>query len=59
MLKIYDMIGREAATLMNGDVKAGVVNTITFYAAKLSSGVYVNCLWAGSFIQTKKLILLR
>ena len=61
-LKVYDMLGREVATLVNGEMKAGSY-TATFNTATathvLASGVYVYRLQAGSFISTKKLILMK
>jgi len=57
-LKVFDLLGREVATLVNQEKPAGTYN-ITFDAGKLPSGVYFYRLQAGSFIETKKLILLR
>lgn len=39
-LKIYDVLGREVATLVNGELKAGVLHQATFDASKFSSGIY-------------------
>ncbi len=57
-LKVYDIIGNEVASLVNGEKPAGNYK-IEFNAAKLSSGVYYYSLSAGSFTQTKKMILLK
>ncbi len=57
-LKIYDEIGREVTTLINGNKEAGQYN-VTFNASKLASGVYFYRLRAGSFDGVKKLILLK
>lgn len=57
-LKIYDLIGKEAATLVNETIPAGE-HEVIFNANKLSSGVYFYQLKAGEFIQTKKMLLLR
>ena len=57
-LKIYDILGREVATLVNEEKTAGSY-TITFNASKLASGIYFYRLTAGSFNQTKKLVLLK
>jgi photosystem II stability/assembly factor-like uncharacterized protein len=59
-LKIYDVLGREVATLVNKEQPKGIYN-IEFDAAKyyLSSGVYFFRLQAGEFAETKKMILLR
>ncbi len=61
-LKIYDMLGREVATLVN-EIKSPGMYTATFNASNslngisLASGIYFYQLKAGSFIQTKKMIL--
>jgi poly(3-hydroxybutyrate) depolymerase len=57
-LKVYDLLGREVATLVDEYKPAGSYNA-TFYAGSLSSGVYLYKLTAGDFIQTKKLILMK
>jgi len=57
-IKVYDVSGREVATLVNEDQKAGVYRT-SFNAGKLSSGVYFYVLKAGDFRQAKKLVLLK
>jgi hypothetical protein len=57
-LKIYDLLGNEVANLVNEEQEVGFYN-IDFNAAKLSSGVYFYRLQTGSFIQTKKMILLK
>jgi hypothetical protein len=64
-LKVYDILGNEVATLVNEEQLAGSYeveyNTIgTRHASSsLPSGVYFYQLKAGSFIQTKKMILVR
>jgi len=57
-LKVFDVLGREVATLVN-EVKAPGEHVVQFEANNLSSGVYYYRLNAGSFIQTKKMILIR
>jgi hypothetical protein len=57
-LTVYDMLGREAATLVNETKAAGIYNA-AFDASGLASGVYVYQLQAGSFIQTKKMVLMK
>jgi FlgD Ig-like domain len=62
-LKIYDMLGNEIATLVNGEKPAGTYE-VEFSAksrngADLPSGVYFYRLTAGSFVQTQKMILLK
>jgi surface protein len=57
-LDVYDMTGRQVATLVNGQVAAGR-HTVNFDASRLSSGVYLYRLQAGSSIQTRKLTILK
>lgn len=57
-LKIYDILGREIKTLVNEDKPAGRYS-VTFNAGNLASGTYIYRILAGSFIQTKKLALLK
>jgi uncharacterized Ntn-hydrolase superfamily protein len=57
-LKVYDVLGNEVATLVNEEKPAGSYE-VNFNASKLSSGVYFYKLQAGSFVETKKMILLR
>lgn len=57
-LKVYDLLGREIATLVDETKLAGNY-TATFRAANLPSGVYFYRLQAGTFTQTKKLVLLK
>jgi photosystem II stability/assembly factor-like uncharacterized protein len=57
-LKVYDVLGREVATLINGRLAAGTHESI-FNASKLSSGVYFYKLQAGDFVQTKKMLLVK
>jgi len=57
-LKVYDDIGKEITTLVNEELTAGEYE-VDFDGANLSSGVYFYQLKAGSFIQTKKMILLK
>jgi carboxyl-terminal processing protease len=55
-LKVFDLLGREVATLVNEEKRAGSYE-VTFNGKNLSSGVYFYRLQAGEFVQTKKLIL--
>ncbi len=58
-LKIYDLLGREMATLVNGPMKGGVLHQVTFDAAKLASGIYFSKLVFKDEQQIKKLILMK
>ncbi|MFZ5948283.1 MAG: T9SS type A sorting domain-containing protein [Stygiobacter sp.] len=55
-LKVYDVLGKEVATLVNKRQSAGNYE-VKFDASNLSSGIYFYKLQAGNFIQTKKMIL--
>jgi hypothetical protein len=55
-LKVFDVLGREVATLVNEARPAGVY-TIRWDASSFPSGVYFYRLQAGSFVDTKKLVL--
>jgi protocatechuate 3,4-dioxygenase beta subunit len=57
-LKVYNVLGSEVATLVNGEKPAGSYN-VTFNAGNLASGVYFYQLKAGNFISTKKLMLIK
>ncbi len=57
-LKIYDLLGREVAMLVNGEMPAGM-HEVPFDASRFASGIYFYRLKAGNFVATKKLILLK
>ena len=57
-LKVYDVLGREVATLLNETKQPGNYE-VKFDGANLPSGIYFYTLRAGDFLQTKKLILLK
>ncbi|MGD1047014.1 MAG: T9SS type A sorting domain-containing protein [Bacteroidota bacterium] len=57
-LKIYNNIGKEVALLVSQYLSAGIYTT-ELNAAGLPSGVYFYRMQTGSFIETKKLVLLR
>jgi len=57
-LKVYDVLGSEIATLINEEKPVGSYE-VKFDAAGLPSGIYFYKLQAGSFVETKKMVLLR
>jgi len=57
-LKVYDVLGNEVAILLSEDKSVGEYE-IDFNGDGLTSGIYFYQLKAGSFIETKKMILLR
>ncbi len=57
-LRVYDVIGREVATLVNESKEAGSYQ-VTFNASKLASGVYFYRLQSGNYASVKKLLLMK
>lgn len=57
-LKVFDVIGREVALLVDSEVKAGV-HTVQFDASRLSSGLYFYQINVNGFVQAKKMMLIR
>jgi len=57
-LKVFNILGKEVATLINEKKEAGTYN-VDFSAANLASGTYIYRLQAGAFVQTKKMVLLK
>ena len=63
LLKVYDLLGKEVATLVNEEKAPGnyqvQFNAETLHGASLPSGVYFYTLLAGNYVATKKMILLK
>lgn len=57
-LVIYDLLGKEIATLVNEEKPAGTYE-VTFDASGLSSGVYYYQMKTENYLETKKMLLLR
>lgn len=57
-LKVFDVLGREVATLVD-KVKQPGMHSVQFDAGNLASGVYFYRLESGSFVATRKLLLLK
>jgi Secretion system C-terminal sorting domain len=58
ILKVYDLLGREVATLVDGQMNAGM-HQVSFDASRFASGIYFYRIQAGGFTATKKLLLLK
>lgn len=58
ILKVFDILGREIATLVNEEKSAGSYD-VSFNASQLSSGVYLYRMQAGKFSQVHKMIYLK
>ncbi len=57
-LKVYDVLGKEVATLVNETKPAGRYS-VTFNAEHLPSGVYLYRLQSGEFVETKQMLFLK
>ena len=57
-IKIYDISGREAAQLVNSEMAQGY-HTVDWNATNHASGAYFVKMVAGSFVQTRKMVLLK
>ena len=58
IIKVYDVLGNEIATLVNEEKPAGKY-AVNFIANNLPSGVYLYRLKAGEFVSAKKMIILK
>jgi len=58
VLKVYDVLGREVATLVN-EIRQPGNYEVEFNASKLSSGIYFYTLRAGDFKQVRKMIIMK
>jgi hypothetical protein len=57
-LSVYNTLGQLVLTLVNGNFDAGY-HDVKFDASQMASGIYFYRLSAGSFISTKKMVLLK
>ena len=57
-IKVFDILGREVATLVN-DYKTAGTHSVEFNASRFASGVYFYQINTGSYVETKKMVLLR
>jgi len=57
-LKVYDVLGNEVATLVNEEKPAGKYG-VEFHGAGLPRGIYFYQLRTGSYVETKKMVLLK
>ena len=58
-LKIYNNLGEEMYTLVNYEKRASGLHSIDFDGSNLSSGLYFYKITAGSFMSTKKLLIIK
>ena len=57
-LEVFNILGQKVSTLVNRRMEAGL-HTVNFNASNLASGVYFYRLQSGSFVQTKKMLLIK
>jgi photosystem II stability/assembly factor-like uncharacterized protein len=57
-LKVYDILGKEAAVLVNENLSAGTY-TYNFNASELPGGIYFYTLHSGNLSQTRKMVLIK
>jgi hypothetical protein len=57
-LKVYDMVGREVAALVNGFTEAGT-HEVKFDASGYPSGIYFYRIATDNYVETKKLVLIK
>ena len=57
-IRVYDMLGKEVATLVNEQLQAGYFE-YTFNASNLSSGLYFYKIDAGYYTDIKKMVLIK
>jgi hypothetical protein len=57
-VKIFDLLGREVAALVNGEMKAGTYS-VQWNASNVPSGVYIYQMNAGGFVSAKKMTLMK
>ncbi len=58
-LKVYDIVGKEVATLVNNDLRKEGLHQVTFDGSNLSSGVYYYKITAGEFTDVKKMMMIK
>ena len=59
VLKVFNVLGQEVATLFNGVATAGVSRQVEFNASNLASGIYFSRLEFGGKMLVKKMLLLK
>jgi len=58
VIKVFDILGNEIESLVNEEKQTGTYE-LTWYAEQLPSGIYFYQLKAGSFVETKKMVLMK
>jgi hypothetical protein len=58
VLAVYDLLGREVATLVKEDLAAGS-HAVRFDAGRIASGVYFYRIEAGQYVQSMKMMIVK
>lgn len=58
-LKVYDLVGKEVATLVNNDTRKEGLHQVSFDGTNLSSGIYYYKITAGEFTDIRKMMLVK
>jgi hypothetical protein len=58
LLKVYDVLGKEVAILVNEEKQPGVYE-VNFNASELSSGIYFYKITSGNFTGVRKMLLIK
>jgi hypothetical protein len=58
-LKVYDVLGREILSLVNGERKSEGMYEVMFDATSLPSGVYFYRMQAENYMETKSMVLIK
>ncbi len=58
VLRVYNMLGQEVASVVNKEQQAGNYQVV-FDASKLATGIYIYRIQAGTYIETKKMMLIK
>jgi len=58
IIKVYDILGREIKTLVDGDQDVGD-HKVVFNSSALPSGIYIYKLKTGNFVLSKKILLVK
>jgi hypothetical protein len=59
VLKVFNVLGQEVATLFDGETTAGTNHQAQFNGSNLASGIYFSRLEFGGKMQVKKMLLLK